>query len=207
MSVSKVVRLTSTALLVAAGLCACSPSRTPRSAIDFPQPVQAPLPFALETVILPDGRWLEPKWYYSVDAYVLGANDGERDLLSEVAAQDLVLAWGPAAKPHSVPHISVSQANRAFTWKASDELIRNIGPRALLLSMANTVVIGATEDIQRVLKSARPGDALRAQGYLVDLKTRESTVSFRTSIKRDDTGPGSSEVFYATSAELLDPGY
>lgn len=196
------------AALIVCGLSACAPEREYRSAIDFPPPSQVPLAFATEPVLLDAGKWLEPKWYYEVDAYVLAVADYSRGPLAEVAPQDFVLAWGPVAKPQNVHGIQVTQADRLFEWKATDEaLLRNVGPKALRLAMANTAVIGATDDIKKLLNFVRAGDALRARGYLVDVKTRESTVFARSSVKRDDQGPGSSEIFYITSAERLDPGF
>lgn len=189
-------------------LAACSPHRDSRSSIEFPAPTQAGFPTPIPAVMLSEGRWLEPKAFYSVDAYVLASTRYSRDLLSEVSAADLVLAWGPSAKPQSVHGLKVSQRDRTFDWEAVDEpLLRNIGPKALKLSMANTTVIGANADLHALLKSVKPGEALRAQGYLVDVKTRESTVFAKTSIKRDDEGPGSTEIFYVTQAEVLDPGF
>lgn len=196
------------AALLAGALAACAPARGHRSAIDFPPPSQVPLAVVVEPVLLEDGKWLEPKWYYEVDAYVLAATDYSRGPLADVAPHDFVLAWGPVAKPQNVHGVQVTQADRLFEWKATDQaLFRNVGPKALRLAMANTTVIGATSDIQKLLGYVEAGDALRARGYLVDVKTRESSVFARSSIKRDDQGPGSSEIFYITSAERLDPGF
>lgn len=195
-------------LLLASAASACAPDRAPRPSMEFPVPSQLPLALAAEPVLLEAGKWLEPKWYYEVDAYVLSVAEYSRGHLSDVSSRDLVLAWGPVAKPQNIHGIKVTQAERGFEWKAVDEaLFRNIGPKALGLAMANTLVIGANPLATKQLDSVRPGDALRARGYLVDVKTRESTVFAKSSIKRDDKGAGSSEIFYVTSAEVLDPGF
>lgn len=195
-------------LLAATLLAACSPARTPRALGEFSAPVQTALTSPVEPVMLEDGVWAVPRARYEVEAYVLATREYRRQSRADIAPVDFALGWGVVVQPQNVHRVRVTQKNREHNWEVSDAtLLQQVGPRAFDLGIANTHMIPANGQIQDLLLDTSPGDAVRAAGYLVDVRTRESSDYRRTSIRRDDKGPRSGELFYVTSLEVLAPGY
>jgi len=192
------------AALIALFLAACGPSTPYRENAALPEPVQKDFRRPPASVFLENGFWLEPVAHYEVEALVVGAERYRWDELAEVSPMDLALAWGKLAEPHITPLVSIRQSGRWFYWRIEDdETLRQLGRRVIEASMANTHMIPATPEIKELLLSVEAGQAIRAKGFLVDVRHTQEQNTRRTSRLRSDTGEGSCEVLYVTELTVL----
>jgi hypothetical protein len=91
--------------------------------------------------------------------------------------------------------IDVSQSNRFYYWHASAGT--PITRETIITHSANTHVIPQNPLIARQLARLRPGEVVTLRGELVD-GLRNDGRWIKTSLVRDDTGPGACEVLLVT---------
>lgn len=200
-----VLRLVCTAL-ACAGLSACSDALPSRPATPFAAPVQAGLVRHVPAIEIMEGVWAVPRASYSLEGFVVAARKPDRAAAQVGVMSDWVLAWSVVAEPQNAPRVNITQTAGHHEWRIDDaNFLQQIGPRAVDLSMASTRVIPASPDVRSELEKVRVGLAVQARGYLVDLRTRESTSMWRTSLTRADKGAGSAEVFYVQEARVMRP--
>lgn len=141
---------------------------------------------------------------YALTAHVMTVARYENDSLAPAAPVDLTLAWGPAATRAAQSLVRVSQASRWFFWEVSS--LRDAGflsKAEVVSSMANVHMVPSRPTVRTVLDQVKPGDSIRASGYLVDLTHPFPLISWSTSLLREDSGAGSCEIFYVTDIEII----
>ena len=62
-------------------------------------------------------------------------------------------------------------------------------------------MVPANDWVRDRLDDVRVGDLVQARGYLVDVD-RDDGFYWRTSLRRDDTGGGSCEIFYVEQIHI-----
>jgi hypothetical protein len=62
-------------------------------------------------------------------------------------------------------------------------------------------MIGATDVIERKLKSVRAGQIVKLSGYLVEARGADGWI-WRSSLTRDDTGAGACELVWVTELDI-----
>lgn len=197
--------LLSSVLLTLAG---CTSSTALREKGAFLAPSQKSFLTSQPAIFLERDYWLEPVAAYEVDVLVKATERYRLGELSNVAPVDFVLTWGKLAEPHVLPVVKVEQADRNFSSEVSDEsLLSQLSQSGVEALMANTHLVPSSSAILDQLLAVKPGQALRAKGYLVDILHKDVQKITRSSRKRTDTGAASSEVFYVLEMEVLDPGY
>jgi len=142
------------------------------------------------------GRWtLTVRANYRITARVLGREPYRFDALSDLIPEDLALGWGPMSDNRILRTIEVSQSNRFYYWHA--DAATPIAREAIITHSANTHVIPQDSAIARELARLRPGEVVTLRGQLVD-GVRNDGRWIKTSLVRDDTGPGACEVLLVT---------
>lgn len=114
---------------------------------------------------------------------------------SDVSPVDLVLGWGAMSDSKVLQQISFSQGGRAYSWRANAFPV----PREVIEShSANMHMIPADAEIERQLKSVRPGNMVHLKGLLVEVTSKEG-FRWKSSLTRADTGGGACELILVES--------
>jgi hypothetical protein len=147
------------------------------------------------------GHWtLTVRADYQITARVLGRESYHFDALADLIPEDLALGWGPMSDSHNLRTIEISQSNRFYYWHASSGTL--IGRDAIISHSANTHVIPQNSAIARQLSRLRPGEVVTLGGQLVDGQRNDGRW-IKTSLVRDDTGPGACEVLLVTEIDVM----
>lgn len=146
------------------------------------------------------GRWtLTPRAHYDITARVLGRENYNFDMLSDLMPEDLALGWGPMSDNRVLEHLEISQSGRFYFWKMPQSAA--LDPQSITTHSANTHVIPNDGLVARQLAALRVGQVVHLQGDLVD-GTREDGRWIKTSLVRTDTGAGACEVLLVRSVEV-----
>jgi hypothetical protein len=143
------------------------------------------------------GRWrLTPRARYEITARVLGRERYAFDTLEPLVPVDLALGWGPMSDGRVLAALRIDQSARYYTvhWGPEPPL----PPAEILRHSANLHAIPATTSLGRSLDGLRVGQVVRLSGELVDA-VRDDGAWIRTSLTREDTGPGACEVMLVES--------
>lgn len=159
-------------------------------------PFQGPVERAGAESIVFKGFELVPVAAYQVDARILSRKDYLFDDWANIAPVDLVLGWGALALPDNANQLSHDQADRAYYWWYENS--QNLTVPFVRSHVGMTHVIPMTKSLEDDLFTARPGDVVTIQGWLVDLINQEG-LRWHTSTVREDYGPSSTEFLLATA--------
>ena len=146
------------------------------------------------------GRWtLTVRADYQITARILAREHYHFDALSDLVPEDLALGWGPMSDNRMLTAIDISQSNRFYYWRAPANL--PLAKDLIITHSANTHVIPGNSMIARQLWRLRPGQVVTLSGKLVD-GVRDDGMWIKTSLVRDDTGPGACEVLWVSDVTL-----
>lgn len=177
----------------------------PETVITYPPGVTTPEQPMQKNINEPKG-WTVGEFYvealaeYSIQARVLSRNNFSTGKESELSPFDLALGWGVMSDQQVIDRIEVSQRNRWYHWQ-SDNL--PIPKREISLNSANVHIIPKDEKIEDKFDEVYKGSLIEMQGYLVKVTTEEGW-RWVSSLKRNDTGGGSCELFWVEELKLLD---
>jgi len=114
---------------------------------------------------------------------------------ADLSPVDLVLGWGALSDTNVLKQISFSQSGRAYTWWTKAWPV----PRDMIQShSANMHMIPANSEIEKQLKSIRPGNMVHLKGLLVEVTSKEGW-RWKSSLTRTDTGGGACELIWVES--------
>ncbi len=114
---------------------------------------------------------------------------------SELSPIDLALGWGVMSDQEVLDRITITQATRWYFTRY--ELPAPIPDREIINNSSNMHIIPADKRVKEKVTDLRRGDILLLKGFLVDVDAPSGFI-WRTSLRRDDTGNGSCEIFYLT---------
>lgn len=133
---------------------------------------------------------------YSISARVdsIQAYD---DAISPAIPYDLLMSWGKLADPGTAASYSWKQASRE--GKVSGPLDGDLTSSYVISHVSNNHIIPANASIRRGLDLIKPGDLVRIDGRLVNVRMDmgNTELSAHTSKSRTDTGDGACEIIYA----------
>ena len=129
---------------------------------------------------------------YDIKARVLSRNNFSLGKESELSPFDLALGWGPMSDQSIIDKIDISQSNRWYHWH-SDKL--PIVSRDVSLNSANVHIIPKDETVENQFDDVYKGSLLEMKGYLVKVTIAKGW-RWISSLRRDDTGGGSCELFW-----------
>ena len=145
------------------------------------------------------GFQVTPVARFNVEARVLGREIYVSDTVAQLAPVDLALGWGPMSDNRILKDIRTSQANRFFYW-STDRF--PVSRQVIESNSTNTHLIPATADIETRLKEVRVGEVVHMGGLLVNAYRPSDGRSWKTSLRRDDSGDGACEIIYVTTLEV-----
>ena len=147
------------------------------------------------------GRWrLTPRARYEITARVLGRERYAHDSLAALVPVDLALGWGPMSDDRVLGSLRVEQSVRYYTvhWGPEPPL----PPAEILRHSANLHAIPASAALARRLDGLRVGQIVQLSGELVD-GVGDNGAWIRTSLTREDSGPGACEVMLVESVAVM----
>jgi len=137
---------------------------------------------------------------YQIKARVLSRNNFSVGKESEISPLDLALGWGPMSDQSIIDKIDISQSNRWYRWRAD---VLPISSREISLNSANVHIIPKDKIIEDKFDEVYKGSLIEMKGYLVEVTTSDGW-RWKSSLKRDDTGGGSCELFWVEDLEVFD---
>lgn len=173
--------------------------------ITYPPGVTAPTP-PQQTNLTGEKKWTEGEYTiealaeYKIKARVLSRNNYSSGKESDLSPLDLALGWGPMSDQSVIDKIDVSQRNRWYHWQAD---VLPIPKKEISLNSANVHIIPKDETIENKFDKVYKGSLIEMKGYLVKV-TAPGGWRWVSSLRRDDTGGGSCELFRVEELTVLD---
>ena len=135
---------------------------------------------------------------FALTARVLSREDYHFDAGSFLSPTDLALGWGRMSDSAVLRDINIEQGVRFYTWSVRAFPIPR---REIETSSANMHMIPAEAEVARELEDVRVGDVVTLDGLLVEVD-RPGGWRWRSSLTREDTGPGACELVYVQHLEI-----
>ncbi len=145
-----------------------------------------------------NGYHITPLEDFSIEARVLAAKDYTFGREADLAPVDLALGWGTMSDEAVLSKISISQSNRFYHWRVDAFPIPR---KEIELQSANMHMIPADSQVEKTLKSVRPGQVVKITGYLIEAKADDGW-RWKSSLTREDTGAGACEVIFVKSLSV-----
>lgn len=179
--------LSSTAITHAATAC-----RPPSRLAGDDGAVQSDAPGGMSPFALGNAT-AQPLAGFSVAARVLSRREYGSDREADFAPLDLALGWGRMREDAVLSQLDISQGGRwyRYRWSAQPPL----PPDEIARSSANMHMIPASPSVAAALAEVEAGDAVRIDGWLVQVNAPDGW-RWRSSLTREDTGGGACEVVY-----------
>ena len=117
---------------------------------------------------------------------------------ADLAPVDLALGWGAMSDEAVLSKISISQSNRFYYWRVDEFPIPR---KEIEWQSANMHMIPADSQVEKILKSVRPGQVVKITGYLIEAKADDGW-RWKSSLTREDTGAGACEVIFVKSLSV-----
>lgn len=177
----------------------------PERVVTYPPGVTAATP-PQQTNLTSEKKWTEGEYTiealaeYKIKARVLSRNNFSFGKESDLSPFDLALGWGPMSDQGIIDKIDVSQRNRWYHWNAD---IFPIPRKEISLNSANVHIIPKDEIIEEKFDKVYKGSLIEMKGYLVKV-TAPRGWRWVSSLRRDDTGGGSCELFWVEEVAVLD---
>jgi len=177
----------------------------PEKVITYPSGETAPSP-PKQTNLANKKEWavneftIEALAEYDIKARVLSRNNFSLGKESELSPFDLALGWGPMSDQSVIDNIEISQSNRWYHWQ-SDKL--PIPRNEITLNSANVHIIPKDENVEDRFDKVYKGSLIEMKGYLVKV-TAAKGWKWKSSLRRDDTGGGSCELFWVEDLKVFD---
>ncbi|MFZ2324196.1 MAG: hypothetical protein WAV89_10935 [Ignavibacteriaceae bacterium] len=137
---------------------------------------------------------------YKIKARVLSRNNFSIGKETKLSPVDLALGWGSMSDQSIMDQIKVTQSNRWYHWEANPLPIQF---NQISLNSANIHIIPNDETVENELDKVYKGSLVELKGYLVEVRGKDGWY-WKSSLRRDDTGGGSCELFLVEELEILD---
>ncbi len=144
---------------------------------------------------------ITPLATFDITAKVLSKSNYRFDRGADVSPVDLALGWREMSDEAVLQHFDISQSGRWYRWR-TDELI--IPRKAIQVNSANMHMIPADSAVESVLDDVREGHLVEISGKLVWVDGSDGW-SWKSSLKRTDTGAGACELIYVEEIRILAP--
>jgi hypothetical protein len=145
---------------------------------------------------------LKPLAHYSIDARLLHRKNYRYDRAARLAATDLALGWGEMSDQSVLDRLTISQSSRFYWYEYRTP--PPIPQGAIVRQSANVHIIPADDEVKAACKALRAGDLIHLDGELVEV-TGPGFVTWRSSLRRDDSGNGACEILFVEHVWKLDP--
>lgn len=181
-----------TAALVAAPLQTAPGCPLPPQSAGGDGTAQSAVPAGMAAFALGDAQ-ARPLAGFSVAARVLARREYDHDREADYAPLDLALGWGRMREDAVLARLDISQGGRWYRYRWRDD--PPLPPEEIVRSSANMHLVPASPTVAAALDAVEPGDAVRIDGWLVQIEARDGW-RWRSSLTREDSGAGACEVIY-----------
>lgn len=165
------------------------------------EPEQSDVPAGTPTITHGAFR-LQPLAQFSIEARVLHRKNYWYDRSSKLVPVDLAVGWGAMSDQAVLDRMTISQSMRFYFYEyqnpppiPKDEIIRH---------STNIHIIPGDDAIEAACKSLRAGELVRLEGKLVEA-SGPGIATWRSSLRRDDSGNGACELFLVERLSKLEP--
>ena len=138
---------------------------------------------------------------FSIDARLLHAKRYRWDHQSALVPVDLAVGWGRMSDQSVLDQLKISQSMRFYWYEyrlpppiPQDEIVRH---------STNIHIITANDSIASACESLRAGELIHLEGELVEA-TGPGIGTWRSSLRRDDTGNGACELLLVEEFSKID---
>ncbi|MFL6539740.1 MAG: hypothetical protein ACJ8HU_03175 [Chthoniobacterales bacterium] len=145
---------------------------------------------------------LKPLAKFSIDARLLHRKRYPFDRNAALVPLDLALGWGAMSDSAVLAQLKISQSMRFYWYEyrlpppiPKDEIIRH---------STNVHIIPANDAIEQACRSLRPGELIHLDGELVEASGQSMHGTWRSSLRRDDTGNGACELLLVEHVSKLE---
>jgi hypothetical protein len=145
-----------------------------------------------------NGYTITPLETFKIEARVLAAEHYSLGREADLSPVDLALGWGAMSDEGILKNIKISQSNRFYYWRVDEFPIPR---REIETQSANMHMIPADAQIEKVLKSIRPGQIVKLSGDLVQVNASDGW-HWKSSLTREDTGAGACEIIYVKTISV-----
>lgn len=158
------------------------------------------IPLAGEHPAIPIQGWtLKPLAGFTLTARILSIARYSGDPTASLSPFDLALGWGPMSDTAVIEKLDISQSNRFYHWRYWGT--SPIPEAEITRHSANMHLIPADDTVRDRLTGLRVGSTVKISGYLVEATHPSASHPWRSSLTRDDAGPGSCEIIYVKFAQ------
>jgi hypothetical protein len=137
---------------------------------------------------------------YKIKARVLSRNNFSLGRESKLSPVDFALGWGAMSDQSVIDRIKITQSNRWYHWETESFPIPS---NQISLSSANVHIIPGNDSVADEINKVYKGSLIEMRGYLVEVKAADGWY-WKSSLRRDDTGGGSCELFWVEELNVLD---
>jgi hypothetical protein len=145
-----------------------------------------------------NGYKITPLESFQIEARVLATERYSIGREADLSPVDLALGWGKMSDEAILSKIKISQSNRFYYWRVDEFPIPR---REIETQSANMHMIPADAQIEKTLKSIRPGQLVKLSGDLVQVNASDGW-HWKSSLTREDTGAGACEVIYVKTISV-----
>ncbi len=146
-----------------------------------------------------NGYNITPLEAFEIEARVLATEQYSLGREADLSPVDLALGWGKMSDETILKDIKISQSNRFYYWRVDEFPIPR---REIETQSANMHMIPADDQIDKLLKSIRPGQIVKLSGDLVQVNASDGW-RWKSSLTREDTGNGACEIIYVKSLTVI----
>jgi hypothetical protein len=144
-----------------------------------------------------------PRATFDASGVVAAAEPYRFDEVAFLAPVDVVLTWGRLPVPPYSEKVSYSQMTRYYFWRTG---ARDLDLDYIQRHSSNMHLIPADPNLAKAVRKIASGDRVRIEGFLVDVAT-DRGLTWKTSLTRDDSGPGACEVIWVEALQINDRQY
>jgi hypothetical protein len=145
-----------------------------------------------------DRTTLDPRASFDISAVIAHDEHYRFDDGSFLVPVDLVMTWGKLPEEPYKSKVTYGQMTRYYFWRTS---YPDLDLHYIQTHSANEHMIPADDNVRRALLTVGRGDRVRIQGLLVNAR-REDGFHWKTSITREDDGPGACELVYVEQIQI-----
>lgn len=142
----------------------------------------------------------EPLAHYKIRARVLSTNRYWFDPGAAFSPIDLALGWGPMSDSRILNQLSISQSLRYYHVRWSNP--PPIPSEEIMHHSANVHIVPANDVVKDIISDLREGSLIEMTGDLVMISGKDGG-EWKSSLSREDTGPGACELMRVTSIRVL----
>lgn len=140
---------------------------------------------------------------YEATVLVVLKKDHISDPFGKPVPLDMVLAWGPFADTSLLEKFNIKLHKRYYSWRTEHPSYNGESVYRLAENLANTHFIASSPEVFDEFRKIPEGSVVRFTGYLVNVKNNTSNATFKTSMKRSDSGWGACEVIEVLTFEVI----